>query len=525
MVLGNTLYLTFACPFDLTGDEAHYWDWSRQLDWSYYSKGPAVAAIIRASCALFGDTMPAVRLPASLFAVGSALSVYWLTRKLFASDRLALSAVLLMLILPLFSIGSILMTIDPPFFFCWSLATCLAAKAVLDDVRWPWPLIGLVVGLGALAKYAMLLWGLSLLIYLVIDAPARKCIRGRFWLALLAALPLMLPMVLWNMDHDWVSFRHVSAQTGLAQGGFSLAYLPKTIVDQIGIVGPLLYPILIVAIVWAWRMARKPSQPQPHAAPDRRRAMRFLLAIGLPILLLTVLGSLRAKPQPNWPVTAYFTLLIAMVAFLADQLHRPSWRFWRWLLYPGLATALLGSIGARNLQPLYPLFEQWGLHPRSIDPSVKFTGYGELAHFIDAQLHNPRVVGPNALVMAYDYQTASQLAFHLPRHPPTYCLGNYFSEPDGRRRMTQFDIWPDRQLDQPQLRGLDAIFVGRLSDARYRDLETAFGRAPTTGRTRPHVELLKELPIQRNGVTIRTFQVWRCRDFQGMSRPLSHGTY
>src|SRR5204862_4108891 len=48
--LGNLRYLTHDCPLDLSGDEAHYWDWSRQLDLSYYSKGPLVAYIIRASC-------------------------------------------------------------------------------------------------------------------------------------------------------------------------------------------------------------------------------------------------------------------------------------------------------------------------------------------------------------------------------------------------------------------------------------------------------------------------------------------
>src|SRR5262245_36240646 len=53
-------------PIDLSGDEAQYWDWSRNLDLSYYSKGPLIAYIIRASCAIFGDTMPAVRYPAIL---------------------------------------------------------------------------------------------------------------------------------------------------------------------------------------------------------------------------------------------------------------------------------------------------------------------------------------------------------------------------------------------------------------------------------------------------------------------------
>src|SRR5271168_1754492 len=48
-------YLGYHCPRDLAPDEAHYWDWSRHLDWSYYSKGPGVAWLIRASLEFFGN--------------------------------------------------------------------------------------------------------------------------------------------------------------------------------------------------------------------------------------------------------------------------------------------------------------------------------------------------------------------------------------------------------------------------------------------------------------------------------------
>src|SRR5271154_4825630 len=66
------VYLFWFCPLDLVQDEAHYWDWSRHLDWSYYSKGPLVAWLIRLgvlvagpwSMAHTGNLMFAVRLPA-----------------------------------------------------------------------------------------------------------------------------------------------------------------------------------------------------------------------------------------------------------------------------------------------------------------------------------------------------------------------------------------------------------------------------------------------------------------------------
>src|SRR3954467_3472238 len=80
-------YLTHDCPADLSGDEAQYWDWSRNLDWSYYSKGPAVAYIIRASCRMFGDSMQGVRYPAIAFGVGTTIVTYLLVRRLFGSER------------------------------------------------------------------------------------------------------------------------------------------------------------------------------------------------------------------------------------------------------------------------------------------------------------------------------------------------------------------------------------------------------------------------------------------------------
>ena len=41
-------------PLDLAGDEAYYWDWSRQLDWGYFSKPPMVAWIIAIFCRTIG---------------------------------------------------------------------------------------------------------------------------------------------------------------------------------------------------------------------------------------------------------------------------------------------------------------------------------------------------------------------------------------------------------------------------------------------------------------------------------------
>src|SRR5438270_4309761 len=99
----HVLYLAYHCPLDLAPDEAHYWDWSRHLDWSYYSKGPLVAYLIRAGCLLAGawsrhltsTDMLAVRLPAVVCGSLLLISLYVLTVQVFGRERLALGVVAL----------------------------------------------------------------------------------------------------------------------------------------------------------------------------------------------------------------------------------------------------------------------------------------------------------------------------------------------------------------------------------------------------------------------------------------------
>src|SRR5262249_51854681 len=48
VALAQVLFLAVRCDWDLSGDEAEYWAWSRKLDWSYFTRGPLIALVIRA---------------------------------------------------------------------------------------------------------------------------------------------------------------------------------------------------------------------------------------------------------------------------------------------------------------------------------------------------------------------------------------------------------------------------------------------------------------------------------------------
>lgn len=513
--LGHLRYLTHDCPIDLSGDEAHYWDWSRQLDLSYYSKGPLVAYIIRASCAIFGDTMPAVRLPAVILAMGTSVLTYWLASKLFQSERIALGAVLLNHLVPMFVAGSVMMTIDPPFFFCWAAATCLAAKALMDGSRWVWPVMGIAIGLGFLAKYSMFLWLVGLGCYVIFEPDSRRWLKTPWpWLMLIVAIAFTTPVIVWNQRHGWVSLRHVSRQTGTSEGKFNIGNLAEFLVGQIIAIGPALAAILIAAVWSAIRVIRIKNEKS-------RIPLLFLVCMGLPFFVLVALTSFRAKIQVNWPAPAYFSLMILAAGFLASRLaSRELWRPWRPWFWGTVIFGIAMMPIAHNTELLYPavawlghkvhgpgdLPESW----RKWDPTYKLRGWKELGQVVSKE---KETLGPGAFIMAEKYDFAAELAFYVKGQPKTYYVGSWFADYEHRRaRSSQYDLWPDRRLDKPELLGKDAIFFGYDPPP---DLIAAFDS----------VEKIPDVRIDRRGFNVRVFHLWKCRGFKGMTKPEKEGRF
>jgi hypothetical protein len=259
---------------------------------------------------------------------------------------------------------------------------------------------------------------------------------------------------------------------------------------QVGVLGPTMFVLVAAACVWGARAGTK---------------TRFLLLLGLPFFVICFLQSIFQKPQPNWPAPTYFTLVILAAGFVASRMRdAKSWRRWRGWVWATAAIGIVLAPVAHDMSMLYPLLHKLDIAPRRVDPTVKLRGWQELGARVSQELQTLR---PGALVMAEDYQVASELAFYVDGHPKTYAIGSYFARPTERKRRSQFDLWPDRSLDRPVLLGKDAIYVGYAP--RGQDLQNAF----------EEVKRLKDVVIIERGIEIRRFQVWRCRNFQGMTRP------
>src|SRR5436853_765308 len=104
----TAIRLSLLATTDLEFDEAHYWMWSERLAPAYFSKGPVIAFVMRASTAVFGANEFGVRFFSPLLAAGTSVLLFYFARRLFNATA-ALSAVIALNATPIFNIGAFLM--------------------------------------------------------------------------------------------------------------------------------------------------------------------------------------------------------------------------------------------------------------------------------------------------------------------------------------------------------------------------------------------------------------------------------
>jgi hypothetical protein len=511
-------YLAAFCPLDLAPDEAHYWDWSRHLDWSYYSKGPLVAYLIRAGCALAGSwsrwltgsEMLAVRLPAVLCGSLLPTSLYVLTCQVFRRPGLATAVVALALTLPVLSAGSVIMTIDAPYTCCWGWALVLGHHAIFRRAPWAWVACGLVVGLGTLAKYTMVLWVPSAGLFLLTSREHRRLLLGwGFWAMAAVAALCCLPILLWNVANDWVSLRHVSGLAGLdAPSG------PHWL-------GPLVYVgtqcgLLLVFWFLAWGAAL--VSHRPWAEPDA--GVRYLWWLSAPMFAVFLGFSIKTGGgEPNWPVTAYLSGLVLAVAWLDRQLRSPR-RWYRWWTAGNLATTCV--VGAaltlfvHRSEALWPVLTRFTGPPtptrplplRGLDPTCRLRGWSAtLAAEVDRVRAELRREGVEPLLAGSSWALPGELGFYCAGHPVVYSFGLPLGD-----RHSQYDLWHPNPVDNPgKFLGATFIVVGHTS----RELVAGFDRVDSP-RVVKHIE--RGQPVAVWGVTV-------CRGFRGFPRPPGARTY
>jgi len=299
-------------PLPLSGDEAQYWLYGEHLAGGYYSKPPLLPWLMRFSTELFGDAPWAMRLPSVVLHVAIAVVVFALARALFDGATGTVAA-LLYLTLPAVSVSSMLASTDPPMMLGWALASVALVRALRTGALGWWALAGAALGYGLLGKYTAVAWLAGAGLLLLVDPYWRRGASGRgVALALAAMLVVLAPNLAWNAANGFPTVTHVGENAALGGSapplGERLAELGDFLVSQAGVFGPIPFAILV------WLLIRPATWRDP--------ALRFVLVIGLPLLVAIAAQAYLNRAHANWAAPVYLGFTVAVAAWLVAGARR-----------------------------------------------------------------------------------------------------------------------------------------------------------------------------------------------------------
>ena len=460
------LRLVAAAWTPLTFDEAYYWMWSKHLAFGYYDHPPMVALVIRAGTLIGGDTELGVRLFSILLALPMSFAIYRTAAILFGGTRLAANATILFNVTLMVAVGTLIVTPDSPLLVAASFVLFFLAK-VLETGRGAWWLaVGAAVGCALLSKYTALLFGPAILIWLVAVPKQRRWLISLWpYLGGLVAFAIFAPVILWNAEHQWVSFlKQIGDRVRVDE--FHPYHAVELIPTQFAFATPLVF---ILGAMGLYALIRRKAGAMP--------ARVLIDAMFWTIAAYFIWHSLHARVEANWfaPVYPAFAIAAAVAAHLVRWEAREERlvRFClRWAPSVGIVMFALLVLQANT---------GWlSLYRR--DATVRSVGVGwrELADQIEAVRKR---VGATC-VLAPDYGTTSWLAFYLPR---STCV----VQPIQRIRWVNMG-----EPDRAQLAG-PLLYVDEVRPEATPYVKNTFAR----------VARIVELPRRRGPLTIETYAI------------------
>jgi len=455
LILALALLWQWFSPYTLIEDEAHYWEWSRRPDWSYYSKGPGVALLIRASTALLGTSEFAIRAPAALAAALGALACVLTARELFADRVVSFVSAVLYFGVPGFAFSSMIMTIDAPYLACWAWATFFAARAMLRGRSADWAWFGAALAVGFLFKYTILLLIPGVLLAILATRTRRPRISpAACTLGTLIVLLGLVPVLIWNSNHDWATLRHLLGHLGMHGGDTENTAAGPA--DPYTILWTLEYLALLALVgggvlflgFFGWRNTRL------HGTKEEHTAATTLVCFALPVVLFYLLVTFKAQTEGNWPMSAMVSLVPLGAWAVRDAINRND--------HPARFAWGAAVVSILLVFSFFPLARFLSAR-RTVGPLIpieRITGMREHAAHTQRALDQLREdTGLEPFVITDHYGRASLLAFYLEGQPVVYCNSALVG---GRK--TQYDLWPETNLTNPAtlglLRGRPAVLFG-----------------------------------------------------------------
>ncbi|GAB4216262.1 MAG: hypothetical protein OHK0012_18150 [Synechococcales cyanobacterium] len=403
-------------------DEAYYYLYTLNPQWSYFDHPLLVGWVTQFGIALTGEvTQLTIRL-GSLLLYTLALVLLALAGRHLFSPRTGRFTLALAAGIPIFHVafGTLILP-DSPLIFFWALTIYVAALEFFPtslihsrpyQPTWKLSLLCALVGLACLGKYHGLALGLGLTLFCVGQSKYRRVFTSPYFAVGVGLFLLCwLPILYWNSQHDWASFRYQSNRASEEGGAFRWGNLGLAVAKEMAYLFPTFgIPMAGLGLLRLSQLGRR-----VHGRGER---YALVVALSMPlIVVMTWVGGFR-DILPTWPMPGFLGLTL-LLAESADR-HWQSWHGWLKPIWWGslgvillLETVGLAHVSGGLLQKPNPLSPSLAVIPIEEDASTQLFDVQQLRQqFIrDPQL--AQALAESDFIFTNHYFLGGQIAMAL----------------------------------------------------------------------------------------------------------------
>jgi len=465
----SLIRLWVSASFGLGVDEAHYVLYAKNLDWSYVDHPPLVGWIHALFYYTLGPGEFSARLPAVLIFALVSFFVYRFILSFSDSKKIALIGVLG--INGSFMMNALsIMLLPESILFALILPLIYFTRRIESQGRFrDFILLGIVLGVAGLTKYTAILFVPAILIYLIMKKQYHLIFSPYMIFAGFAAILMVTPVIYWNIEHDFISFRY---QTGHLLGNSLINPVKpfESIAAQFGAYSPFLFLIAFYGFFKGFR----------HSDDNVRLAMLF----GGIIYAFFLYSSLYETSLPHWTGIFYLLFIPIGIFYLMD--HPTSFKL------NFLKVSLVFSL----LMTLFLYAELAGkffTFPDYKSPFQDIYGHEAIAKEADelfrANSH------PRKALAVTNWTMGSRIMYYtLPYKIPVFVIDE---------RIDQFDLWQNTSSA-----GYDLLFL----NTHFTNLD--IGKSVVCDK----VQYVKTVDISLNGGKVDTVDFVWCMNYNGIKK-------
>ena len=319
----------------IVGDEAYYWFWSQNLQLSYFDHPAMIAWILKISHEIskFVHISDSLGLRLSTIFISTYTFYIWSKIFNFENDKSKQSVFLFTcfyMLNPLLGFGGIIATPDIPLMLFWALSALTIKKIIQHHRSLDYALLGLFLGLGFCSKYHIVLFPITYLAYFLINKKISQFHLKKVVLSLLFGFIFSMPVLIWNYQNDFSSFRfQLSHGLGSSENISQYDWLWTTsyLLGQVIIFNPVLIYELIIRV-----------------------KNNFSKSLSIYQWLFFIYSSFKAKVEANWPIVSHAQ---ALQSLNYNNIKIVRWAFTYWIVvWLTIVGLFFTPLGQKKIQAL-----------------------------------------------------------------------------------------------------------------------------------------------------------------------------